>query len=85
MPSKLWIGAESGPTPFFDCTRGSLTVLAGAFGCKASLSRAVMLDTTATGSSGSALTAGEVPSYAPVPTCGPDEAAPRTPLACVAR
>jgi hypothetical protein len=34
-PSKFWIGAEIGPLPFFDCTTGSLTLLACVCGSSA--------------------------------------------------
>jgi len=70
MPSKFWIGPEIGPDPFAFWTTGSFAPGGALPGLSDSICR-VWIGDCGTGSTGSELTAGEVPWNFPLITCGP--------------
>ena len=74
MPSKFWIGPEIGPVPLVFWTTGSLAPGGALPGFSDSIWR-VWSGECGTGSTGSELTAGEVPWNSPLITCGPAVAA----------
>ena len=75
MPSKLWIGAEIGPVPLAFCTTGSFAPGGAGPALSDSIGRLLSGD-CGTGSTGSELTAGDVPSSVPLTMCGPNDAVP---------
>ena len=80
MPSKFWIGAESGPLPRFFWTTGSFAPDDVPFAAaRCSLSRALSVVTTGAFTTGRLDTTGETPWNWAVPTCGP-----RLPVVCSA-
>ena len=77
MPSKFWIGPEIGPEPLVFWTTGSFAPGGAAPGLSDSIWLALSGE-CGTGSTGRALTAGEVPWNCPLITCGPAVAADAT-------
>src|SRR5258705_10005744 len=70
MPSKFWIGPEIGPEPLVFWTTGSFAPGGALPGFSDSIWLALS-GACSTGSTGSVLTAGEVPWNCPLITCGP--------------